>query len=101
MATRRYVEAGAVLVKPVAAGAGQQVCRNGVKVTIDGAMVATALVSDHDQRPLPSWTGCHRLRPGTVFLLALTSPASFDSRYFGYVATKRIIGRAVPLWTWH
>ena len=100
MATRRYVEAGALLVKPVAAAAGQQVCRAGTSVTIDGVLVATARAADHAQRPLPVWTGCYRLRANTVFLLAPLVPASFDGRYFGPVATSRIVGRAVPLWTW-
>ena len=100
MATRRYVEAGALLVKPVAAAAGQQVCRAGAIVTIDGVLVATARATDHLQRPLPVWTGCRRLRADTVFLLAPLVPASFDGRYFGPVATSSIVGRAVPLWTW-
>ena len=100
MAARRYVEAGALLVKPIAAVAGQRVCRAGLTVTIDGASVATALVADSKQRPLPTWTGCHRLRPGTLFPLAPAVQASFDGRYFGPVATSRVVGRAVPLWTW-
>ena len=100
MASRRYVEAGALLVKPVAAVADQQVCRTGAIVTIDGEVVATARATDHAQRPLPVWTGCRRLRAGTVFLLASSVPASFDGRYFGPVATSNIVGRAVPLWTW-
>lgn len=100
MAMRRYVETGALLVKPIAAVSGQQVCRKSLTVTIDGATVATALVTDSNLRPLPTWTGCRHLRPGTVFLLALDVPTSFDGRYFGPVATSSIVGRAVPLWTW-
>lgn len=99
MAARRYVEANALLVKPIGAVAGQRVCRAGAVVTIDGAQVATALAADHLRRPLPVWTGCRRLRPGTVFLLAPRAPASFDGRYFGPVTTISIVGRALPLWT--
>ena len=100
MASRRYVEAGALLVKPVAAVEGQQVCRTGAIVTIDGEEVATAPATDHAQRPLPVWIGCRRLPAGAVFLLAPAIPASFDGRYFGPVATNSIVGRAIPLWTW-
>lgn len=100
MASRRYVEAGALLVKPIAAVAGQEVCRSGETVAIDDVTVATARIADRTGRPLPVWTGCHRLRAGTVFLLAPSVPASFDGRYFGPVATNSIVGRAVPLWTW-
>ena len=99
MAARRYVEAGALLVKPVAAVAGQRVCRSGAVVTLDGVAVATALVADRMRRPLPVWTGCRRLRRGDVFLLVPGVPASFDSRYFGPVSATTIVGRAVPLWT--
>ena len=99
MAVRRYVEANALLVKPIGALAGQRVCRAGATISIDGALVATALAVDHLSRRLPGWSGCLRLRPGTVFLLAPRAPASFDSRYFGPLATADIIGRAFPLWT--
>ena len=99
MAARRYVEANALLVKPIGAVAGQRVCRTGASITIDGTEVATALAADHLHRRLPGWGGCLRLRPGTVFLLAPRAPASFDSRYFGPLATADIIGRAFPLWT--
>ena len=100
MASRRYVEAGALLVKPIAAVAGQQVCRTGATVTIDDETVATARAADRMGRSLPVWTGCRRLSAGTVFLLAPAVPTSFDGRYFGPVATGAIVGRAVPLWTW-
>ncbi len=70
MAARRYIEANALLVKSIAAAAGQRVCRTGATISIDGAQVATALAVDHLHRPLPGWSGCVRLRPGTVFLLA-------------------------------
>lgn len=99
MAARRYVEANALLVKPIGAVAGQRVCRAGATITIDGAQVATALAADHLGRSLPGWSGCLRLRPGTVFLLAPRALASFDGRYFGPVGTPDIIGRELPLWT--
>ena len=100
MAARRYVEAGALLVKPVAAVAGQRICRDGAVVTIDGTKAAVALSVDRIRRPLPVWTGCRTLARGTIFLLAPAVPASFDGRYFGAVPTANVVGRAVPLWTW-
>lgn len=99
MAARKYVEAGALLVKPVAAIAGKLVCRAGSTVTIDRVKVTTALDADHVGRPLPVWTGCVRLRRGTLFLLAPKASSSFDGRYFGPVAVAGIVGRAVPIWT--
>ena len=56
MASRRYVEAGALLVKPVAAVAGQQVCRTGATVTIDEKTVATARTADRMGMRRPAWS---------------------------------------------
>lgn len=99
MAERQYVEAGVLLVKPVAAMAGARVCRQGTDVTIDGRRVATALQRDRRGRPLPFWQGCRRLGADQLFLIAPTRPDSFDSRYFGAVDRSGVVGRAIPLWT--
>ncbi|ABQ66553.1 Type IV secretory pathway protease TraF-like protein [Rhizorhabdus wittichii RW1] len=99
MAERHYVEAGALLLKPIAAGAGATVCRNGAVVTIDGVSVATARERDRLGRPLPRWSGCRLLNASELFLLATESPDSFDGRYFGPAARSNVVGRAMPLWT--
>jgi conjugative transfer signal peptidase TraF len=99
MAGRHYLESGAVLVKPVAAVAGETVCRRGGLVTIGGVPVAVALSVDSRHRPLPVWSGCRRLPVDAVFLLASAVPDSFDSRYFGPVPRRWIVGRAIALWT--
>ncbi|WP_254621005.1 S26 family signal peptidase [Sphingomonas sp. CL5.1] len=99
MTARGYLGSHALLLKPVAAIAGQTVCRAGFVITIDGWPVATALRTDRIGRSLPVWTGCRVLPAGTVFLLARSVPASFDGRYFGPVANTRIAGRAIPVWT--
>ena len=99
MTERRYIESGVPLLKPLAAGGGARVCRDGPHVTIDGHNVATALDADRYGRPLPRWTGCYRLAHDQLFLIAPTSPASFDSRYFGPVRRSAVIGRALALWT--
>ncbi|MGH6613373.1 S26 family signal peptidase [Sphingomonas sp.] len=100
MAGRRYVEAGALLVKPVAALAGATFCRTNMRVTIDGRAVATALPRDRFGRPLPRWSRCRRLARNELVLIAPALRASFDSRYFGPVDRAQVIGRAIPLRTW-
>lgn len=100
MARRRYLEAGALLVKPVAAMSGAIVCRSGFTVTIAGRPVATALPRDRFGRPLPRWSGCRRPGPDQLFLIAPATAGSFDSRYFRAVRRVQIVGRAIPLWTW-
>jgi len=100
MAERRYVEANVLLVKPVAATSGATICRLGSRVTIDGRAVAAALPRDRFGRPLPSWSGCRRLRPDQLFLIAPTHRDSFDGRYFGPIDRGQVVGFAAPLWTW-
>ena len=100
LAERGYLAAGVPILKFVVARAGQQVCRTGDEVTIDGAAVATARDRDSSGRSLPRWDGCRVLAPGEVLLLNTAAPDSFDGRYFGPVSITSIIGKATPLWTW-
>lgn len=97
MATRHYVPLGIPLLKHVAAKAGQQVCRHGVDVLIDGKVITTAKLHDSHGRPMPQWRGCRRLQTGELFLLNASVPDSLDSRYFGPLPVARIIGAARPL----
>jgi conjugative transfer signal peptidase TraF len=97
-AQRGYLPARVPLLKRVGAVAPQHVCIVDAMVWMDGVPVATALAADRLGRQLPSWPQCRRLRPGELFLLSVTNPASFDSRYFGPVNASAVIGVARPVW---
>ncbi|WP_334070748.1 S26 family signal peptidase [Burkholderia ambifaria] len=97
-AQRGYLPTHIPLLKRIGAVAPQQVCIVGRSVRIDGVPVATVLPADRMGRPLPSWQQCRRLEPGELFLLSVTNPASFDSRYFGPIAASAVIGVAHPVW---
>lgn len=97
-AQRGYLPPGVPLLKRVGAVAPQKVCVIDGAVRIDGVPVAAALDTDRLGRPLQAWPGCRRLRPGELFLLSMTNPASFDSRYFGPVGASAVLGVAHPLW---
>ena len=97
-ALRGYLPARVPLLKRVGAVAPQEVCIAGGIVRIDGVPSAAVLPADRWGRPLPSWQRCRRLEPGELFLLSVTNPASFDSRYFGPVSTYAVIGVAHPVW---
>lgn len=70
---RGYLPAGVLLIKPIAAGAGDLVCRHGAVVTINGRMAALAKTADAWGRLLPRWHGCQRLNAHQIFVL---SPAA-------------------------
>ncbi|WP_435467303.1 S26 family signal peptidase [Variovorax sp. GB1P17] len=99
-AQRGYLPAGVPILKRIGAVAPQSVCVRGHVVHIDGAVMATARTHDGEHRLIPVWRQCRRLVGKELFLLSDTSPASFDSRYFGPVAASAVLGVARPLWTW-
>jgi conjugative transfer signal peptidase TraF len=96
-ATRRYLPINVPLVKRVAAAAGDEVCALGQQIFVNGRWVADRLVADGAGRPMPTWSGCVRLRGQQLFLL-MDAPASFDGRYFGMTEGHDIIGKARLLW---
>lgn len=97
-AQRGYLPTRVPLLKRVGAVAPQHVCILGGQVRIDGVPVAVALPADRLGRSLPTLQLCRRLEPGELFLLSVTNPASFDSRYFGPVSASTVIGVAHPVW---
>jgi conjugative transfer signal peptidase TraF len=97
---RRYLPRSVPLLKRVAAVSGQRVCERDGVVEIDGGPVARAKTRDGVGRRLDAWTGCRTLTDGQLFLLSRNTESSFDSRYFGPIDHTRVIGRAVPVWTW-
>ncbi|MHC9162815.1 S26 family signal peptidase [Pseudomonas aeruginosa] len=97
-AQRGYLPAHVPLLKRVGAVAPQHVCIVAGQVRIDGVPTAAALPADRLGRPLPSWPHCRSLAEGELFLLSVTNPASFDSRYFGPVSASAVIGVAHPVW---
>lgn len=97
-AQRGYLPTRVPLLKRVGAVAPQEVCIAGRIVRIDGVPSAAVLPADRWGRPLPSWQQCRHLEPGELFLLSVTNPASFDSRYFGPVSVGSVIGVAHPAW---
>lgn len=72
-----------LLIKRVAAVAGDVVCRRGPLVETPLRRVE-ARARDRRGVELPTWAGCRRLAQDELFLLGDT-PDSFDSRYFGPV----------------
>jgi type IV secretory pathway protease TraF len=95
--TRGYLAAGALLIKRVAASAGDLVCRHGALVTINGRALARARPFDSAGQPLPRWSGCISLRTTQIFVLS-ADPDSFDSRYIRAVNHRDVLGAAVSVW---
>lgn len=101
MARRRYLPLNVPLIKHVAATDGRTVCGDHRRLLIDGRAVAEMRDRDRLGRRLTPFNGCRRLERGEVLLLNARAPDSFDGRYFGPLKRGTIVGRLVPLWTWH
>ncbi len=95
MADLGVLEGGRLLVKRVAAASGDEVCREGAEVRINGVLTVTARLASSSGAPLPFWSGCRRLGPGNVFLLG-QADGSFDGRYFGVTDAGEIVAPLAP-----
>ena len=94
-----YLPIGVPMLKRVLALPGQTVCRNGLKIAVDGVDVGEARERDGRNRPLPVWQGCRVIAGGDIFVMNWQCADSLDSRYFGPLPASAVIGRAVPVWT--
>jgi len=99
--SRGYLENGwcagrlEVMFKPVAAIAGDVVVVNPMGITVNGLPIAhsAALPADSELRPLPAQLhGVYVVGPAEVWLISDWNEHSFDSRYFGAIATRNIRG---------
>lgn len=90
--TAGVLKDGRLLMKRVAATGGDEVCRSGQELSINGLPRAVA----RQVVALAPWSGCHRLEEGEVFLLGETDN-SFDGRYFGVTSASDIVGPLRPL----
>lgn len=103
---RRYLDTGscrgggAPLLKVVVAVGPARLRLLHGRLTVDRVSVpgcGSRLARDSEGRPLPFVPPPADLRAGDVYLCGL-SPRSYDSRYFGAVPSRGILGRAIPLW---
>ena len=87
-----------LLIKRVAARAVDRVCRDGEWVVTPARSVVANRI-DGRGVALPQWRGCRVLEDGELFLLGDTAE-SFDSRYFGPVDRRGLVGvyREAVLW---
>lgn len=96
---RGYIGRDVPLLKRVMGVPGQQVCRTGLAITVDGVPLGRALDRDRMGRVLPVWQGCRGIVDGDIFLMNPDVRDSLDGRYFGPTAAKSVIGLATPIYT--
>jgi conjugative transfer signal peptidase TraF len=95
---RGYVGKDWPLIKRIAGLPGDEICREGGAVSVDGIHVAEALNADALGRAMPVWEGCEVLEADEVLLLN-PNPRSIDGRYFGPTRMGDLDGTLVLLWS--
>lgn len=95
-----YLPAGLPMLKRVLALPGQTVCRSGLTVSVDAIEMGEARDRDGRGRPLPRWQACRVVGEGELFVMNWQSTDSLDGRYFGFLPTSAVMGRALAVWTW-
>lgn len=95
-------DGGTPLLKPVIARAGDLVEISALGIAVNGRLLARTapLPTDTHGRPLTSWPyGHYVVSPEAIWVASSYSERSFDSRYFGPVATSAIRNHVLPLVT--
>ena len=85
------------LIKRVAGLPGDEICRHGDTIFINGEARAEARHQSSNGIELHVWAGCRRLNASQIFLLN-DHPASLDGRYFGPTPSAHISGSASLIW---
>jgi len=93
-----FVGRGWPLLKQIAGLPGDEICRVGAAVSLNGRVVAEAREADSRGRALPVLEGCSVLQEDQFFLLN-KHPDSLDGRYFGAIERSELVGVARPLMT--
>lgn len=90
------------LIKPIAAGPGDEVDTTSGAVIINGREVAHSALLEHDSqdRAIIQWRDKRRLNDDEFFVLSTRVPNSLDSRYFGPIRRDDIISVRSCLWSW-
>jgi len=97
---RGWLKPDSYLIKPVAAINGDNVWITCGQVFVNGKSFGAIKKQDKKGLPLPSLVFKGTLSPGKSAVLQHTDD-SFDSRYFGPIDERQIIGRAVPIWVFY
>lgn len=94
--TRHYLPPNVPLIKRAVGIGGDEICRHGRNISVNGIGMGIAKSDDIFGRALPIWQGCKILTEDEFFVVNF-HPDSFDGRYFGPIDRSLIIGRATWL----
>ena len=92
----RYYRKGTMMVKFVRCLPGQDLEVRGRDFYCDGEYLGRAKDRDSQGNPAPLFVWHGIIPEGEYFVMA-PHPDSYDSRYWGFVRSDEVIGKAIPL----
>lgn len=93
-----YFPKGTQIIKVADAVPGDHVSVGPVEVTVNGSKVGEGLaLSEKLKRPVTRYVRQEIVPAAKLWFMGRTAD-SFDSRYWGYVDAKDVLGRAYPIW---
>jgi conjugal transfer pilin signal peptidase TrbI len=93
-----YFHEGQIIVKRAAGVPGDRIQVSPESVRINGAEVGEGLaLAGTLKRPPGDFLRDDRVPPGHLWMMGATTD-SFDSRYWGFLPERQVIGRAYALW---
>lgn len=94
---RHWLHENGFLMKPLIGLKGDSVSTKGGRFRVAGHDFGGIQLLDRQGLPLPGYSECGVLKAG--FLVGVDGMSnSFDSRYFGPIPERSVIGIAVPVW---
>ena len=91
-----WVPKSGLIIKYVFAVPGDDVCVRNNAVWINGQKIGTVYRFYASGKLLPQTEICGKLKENEYLLLSTRKERSFDSRYFGIITSRNILGKAIP-----
>ncbi len=85
------------VLKTIIAAEGDQVCADQGRLIVNGRDLGPIWPRDRQGRALPQWRECRALHRDEFFVFSARISNSFDSRYYGPVPARDVIGVYRPL----
>jgi conjugative transfer signal peptidase TraF len=96
-------DGAAPLLKPVAAGAGNEIALSSVGIAVNGKLLSNTapLSRDSEGQPLLHWPyGTYITAAGTLWVASTYDSRSYDSRYFGPIREGSVRARLERVIAW-
>lgn len=90
---RKYLQPDGYLLKPVIGVAGDSIDTKYERLLINGKDTGEFLTKDKEGRTISKYLFRGRLKKGEYYVVIPEKKNSFDSRYFGPVPKKNVVGK--------